>query len=127
MTPTQSKNMVAEYIRNATAVVITVSSAISIIVAIVWFFSDIKADITATNTHIDKVSTEAKEQLTAAVVSINRRIDSNEYRNKSEIQAIWLFVNGKFQPEGRNTHLGLYTQKIEIVNGKRIVTWVPAN
>lgn len=111
---TTQQQQAGEYMRNVrwSTAGIVFSSTISVIVAIVWFCSDIKADIKDSRT-------EAKEQLTAAVTSINRRIDSVQSKNKDEVQSLWLFINGQNPPHKPVT--GLYTQKV--VNGK--IIWVP--
>jgi hypothetical protein len=87
---------------------------IPIIVAGVWFLSGIKADIVATRTEVKDARTESREQLTAAVNSINKRIDSIQYKNNSDIQGILMMI-GK-SPE--TVKMGMYTQRM--VNGKLV-------
>jgi hypothetical protein len=117
-----------EYMRNVkwTTAGIVFSSTISLIVALVWFFSDIKGDIESVRVQVKDARTEAREQLTGAVTSINRRIDSNEYNHKNEIQAIWLIINSKY-PKETGTHVGLYTERVDIINGKRVTRLVPVH
>lgn len=95
---------------------IVFSSTISVVVALVWFCSDIKSDIKDTRT-------EAREQLTAAVTSINKRIDSLQYKNNSDIKEIWMMLSPSKHPIPAISYpkMGLFTQKV--LNGK--IIWVP--
>lgn len=65
-----------------TTALYVVGSAISIIIALVWFCSDIKDSIKDTGTIADK-------HLTAAVTSINRKQDSLQHLNDLQFMAIW--------------------------------------
>lgn len=111
----------SEYMKNVkwTTAGIVFSSTISLVVALVWFSSDIKSDIKDTRT-------EAREQLTAAVTSINKRIDSLQYKNNSDIKEIWMMISPSKQSSiltPQYPKMGLFTQKV--INGKRI--WVQVN
>lgn len=89
---------------------------VPMLIAFIWFLSGIKADVTATRVDVKDARTEAREQLTAAVTAINRRIDSNEFSRKNEINAIWLILNNR---AARTSTLRYYTEKME--NGKMIL------
>lgn len=126
---TATDNQRNEYMRNVrwTTAGIVFSSTISLIVAIVWFCSDIKSDIVDVRVAVKDARTEAKEQLTAAVQSINKRIDSNEYNHKAEMQSVWLIVNGKYPQASIPKDLGMYTQKRVFENGKWVIKWIRVN
>lgn len=57
-------------------------SAASILIALVWFCSDIKESIKDTGINADK-------HLTSAVTSINRKQDSLQHLNDLQFLAIW--------------------------------------
>lgn len=121
MTVQEERN---EYMRNVkwTTAGIVFSSTVSLIVGLVWFCSDIKGSIKDVSNAVKDARTEAREQLTAAVTSINRRIDSNEFHHKNDIQAIWVVLNGNKQPQQLQQNLKFYTEKK--VNGKVVLVAV---
>jgi hypothetical protein len=126
MSPTNEQR--GEYMRNVkwTTAGIVLSSTISVIVAIVWFCSDIKSDIAGVRAEVKDARTEAREQLTNAVTSVNRRIDSNEYNHKIEMSSVWLILNQQGYKTVKS-HIGMYTEKRVFENGKWIIKLVPVN
>lgn len=122
MTVQEERN---EYMRNVkwTTAGIVFSSTVSLIVGLVWFCSDIKGSIKDVSNAVKDARTEAREQLTAAVTSINRRIDSNEFHHKNDIQAIWVVLNGNKPQPAIPPGFKFFTEKR--VNGKIVI--VPVN
>lgn len=91
---------------------IVFSSTISLIVAGVWFCSDLKGDI-------KDGRIEAREQLTAAVTSINKKIDSNQRNNDFQFNDIWVVLNSRgVKHSAPNNEYGCLIE--QVVNGKRI-------
>lgn len=119
----EQKNEYMSSVRWTTALYFAIG-AIPLIIAFVWFLSDIKADVTATKVEVKDARTEAREQITALGVTINRRIDSIEYNHKTDIQSIWIMLNNRNQKTAPMP-LGLFIEKVTYVNGKRIVSFVP--
>lgn len=118
-----TKEQTDEFMKNVrwSTVVYIAIAVIPMIIAFVWFLSGIKADVTATRVDVKDARTEAREQLTAAVTSINKRIDSIQYKQNSEIKEIWMIINPDNLRRLQYPKMGLFTQKM--VNGKRI--WIP--
>jgi hypothetical protein len=81
----QEHNEYMKDVRWTTAIYAAIS-AISVIVAIIWFCSDIKASIKDTGV-------TANMHLTAAVTSINRKQDSLQHLNDLQFMAIWDEIN----------------------------------
>lgn len=105
-----------EYMKNVkwTTAGIVFSSTISLVVALVWFSSDIKQDIV-------KSRSESKEQITAVYSALNRKIDSNQHTNDLQFQSIWFQLN-EAKPVSKKavrtpSKTGCFIQKY--INGKR--------
>jgi len=121
MTTTQQN----EYMKNVkwTTAGIVFTSTISIIVTLVWFFSDIKSDIKDTRT-------SGREQITAVSTAIRKTIDSIQNLNNEKFQSIadelWVLESPKTVPHVGGHLPSYYTQKFTVDSaGNRTYRFIP--